>query len=118
MNCYFRFIKSLLFQQFDKTAIQENNSEEYSIDRLLSFQQLSTFFLDSTNPRPEKYIVILNCILDYTGPLPEKRLRHFCHSFFCVAERAIEHNIKLDNGDAEQYVYWIRDWLENDRDLS
>jgi hypothetical protein len=89
-----------------------------SLERVLAFRQLATAFLDSCNPKLDKHIVVLNCIVDYDGPIPERRLRQMAHAFFREAERAIEYDGERGNGDADPHIDWIHNWLKRDRDLS
>ena len=89
-----------------------------SVSRMLAWRQLATHFLDSMNPRLDPHVVVLNCILDYDGPLPQCRLRHHAYRFVREAEKAIVLGIARGDGDADPHVDWIFRWIKRDRDLS
>lgn len=86
------------------------------ISHRLAFRKLATYFLDSANPPLYNYVSVLNCILDYDGPLPAVRLRHFAHSFFRTAESAIERALPRRDTDTEEYIDWIYNWLQHDKE--
>jgi hypothetical protein len=83
-------------------------------ERLSAFRQLATDFLNSANPRLEHHFAVLNCILDYDGPLPKTRLRHMAHAFFRDAEQVIEAGTGATMPSTPQ-VEWIRQWHRADQ---
>lgn len=83
--------------------------------RILAFRQLATHFLESTNPRLERHIVILECILSYDGPIPDAQLRYFAYNFFRTAEQAIENGwpTPQQQKEGDPASAWIYTWRDN-----
>ncbi len=49
--------------------------------KILAFRQLATYYLDSLNPKCDRHVIILNCILDYDDKFYDSRLRWDAHHF-------------------------------------
>lgn len=88
------------------------------MDRRFAFYELAKHFLQSYNPKCYREVVILNCILDYDGPLPEDGpMRHFAHEFVNLAYIMIEMQYKngnlIEQGKKQPFFEWIDNWVRN-----
>lgn len=77
------------------------------LERRLAFQTMCRYFLESMNPRLEREVVVLNCILDFDQYFDSfSPLRHEAHAFVRDAEAIID----KETGGTSEYADWITRW--------
>jgi hypothetical protein len=77
------------------------------LERRLAFQALCRYFLESMNPRLEKEVVVLNCILDFDEYQETfTAMRYTAYDFVRSAEMIIDKGLS-DNGE---FAEWITRW--------